>query len=222
MGTNTATDTWPEWPPEIPPLRPPERPREPERTPAPPPIIPTWEEPDPPSQGRDLADRLLEQRVILVGGRLDDTAANRAAAQLLLLNRRNSRSPIELHLACAEADLSASLALADAVDLVTAPVNAVVRGTLAGPAVAVLCAADERAAHRHAVIVLSLPPSAGEGTAGQLVVLAEQHERQVARMRQLIATTTGQPESEVGADLNTGRVLSGQEALEYGLLTRLL
>jgi ATP-dependent Clp protease, protease subunit len=223
MGSDVNADTWPQWPPEIPPLRPPERPHEPpERPPAPPPIVPTWEEPDPQWQGRDLADRLLDQRVILVGGRLDDTAANRAAAQLLLLNRRNTRSPIELHLACAEADLSASLALADAVDLVAAPVHAVVRGTLAGPAVGVLCAAEERVAHRHAVIVLSLPPSAAEGTAGQLVVLAEQHERQVARLRELIAATTGRAEADVGADLSSGRVLSGQEALDYGLLNRLL
>jgi ATP-dependent Clp protease protease subunit len=222
MPIDSAADTWPEWPPEIPPLRPPVPPREPERPSTPPPILPTWEEPDPRSPSKDLADRLLDQRVILVGGPLDDAAANRAAAQLLLLNRRNSRSPIELHLACADADLSASLALADAVDLVAAPVHAVVRGTLAGPAVAVLCAAEERVAHRHAVIVLSLPPSAAEGTAGQLVVLAEQHERQVARLRELIAATTGRPETEVGNDLTTGRVLSGLEALEYGLLNRLL
>jgi ATP-dependent Clp protease, protease subunit len=223
MPIGNAGGSWPPWPPEIPPLRPPVRPPEPPaRPPVPPPLIPSWEEPDPRSVSKELADRLLDQRVILLGGRLDDTSANRAAAQLLVLNRRNSRSPIELHLACTDAELSASLALADAVDLVAAPVHAVVRGTLAGPAVAVLCSAQERAAHRHAVLVLSLPPTSAEGTAGQLAVLAEQHDRQVARLRELIAATTGRSAEDVGADLSTGRVLSGQEALDYGLLNRLL
>jgi ATP-dependent Clp protease, protease subunit len=223
MPIKNVAGSWPPWPPEIPPLRPPDRPPEPPaRPPVPPPIIPSWEEPDERSPGRDLADRLLDQRVILVGGRLDDASANRAAAQLLLLNRRNSRSPIELHLACSDAELSAALALADAMDLVAAPVHAVVRGTLAGPALAVLCAAQERAAHRHAVLVLSLPPASGEGTAGQLAVLAEQHDRQVARLQDLIASTTGRSPDDVAVDLAAGRVLSGDEALQYGLLNRLL
>jgi ATP-dependent Clp protease protease subunit len=212
------TGTWPPWPPEVPPPWPPGRPPE---TPAPKPILPSWVEPDPSLLDRDVAARLLEQRVIVLGGRLDDSAANRVTAQLLLLDARDD-SAIELHLACSDADLEPSLALAGAVDLVGAPVHAVVRGTLRGPAVAVLCAAQQRAAHRHAMVILSLPQFSGEGTAGHLAALAEQHERQVARLRDLVATATGRAAPDVAADLEAGRVFSAEEAMEYGLVSRLL
>ena len=213
--------TWP-WPPDVPPWRPGQPPVPPATPPAPPPVIPSWEEPEPRTLSADLADRLLDQRVILLGGRLDDTTANRAAAQLLLLSRRSRRSPIELHLACPEAELAAALALVDAVELVTTPVHAVVRGTLACPAIAVLCAAQERAAPRHAVLVLSLPRASAEGTAAELAALAEQHERQVARLRDLISEAAGRSAEDVARDLTAGRVLSGEEALAYGLINRLL
>jgi ATP-dependent Clp protease, protease subunit len=214
MSTDNPTATWPPWPPEVPPLRPSE-------PPAPKPILPSWVEPDPFRLDRDVADRLLDQRVIVLGGRLDDSVANRVTAQLLLLAARDDR-PIELHLACTDADLEPSLALAGAVDLVEAPVHAIVRGTLRGPAVAVLCAAQQRAAHRHTMFILLLPQFSADGTAAELAALADQHERQVARLRDLIVRATGRAKQEVAADLEAGRVLGAEEAKEYGLVSRLL
>jgi ATP-dependent Clp protease protease subunit len=104
----------------------------------------------------------------------------------------------------------------------TAPVHAIVRGTLAGPALAVLCAAQQRSAPRHAVLVLSLPRTSAEGTAAELAAQAEQYERQVSRLRALIFATSGLPEEEVAADLRTGRLLSGDEAVRYGLIDQLM
>ncbi|MBD0293084.1 MAG: ATP-dependent Clp protease proteolytic subunit [Jiangellaceae bacterium] len=185
-------------------------------------MLPSWEEPESRSLGADLAEQLLDQRVIVLGGRLDDAAANRAAAQLLLLSRRSGRTPIELNLACPEAELSAALALADTVELAAPPVHAVIRGTLAGAAIAVLCAAEERAAPRHALLVLSMPRTSAEGTAAQLANLAEHYERQVTRLRDTIVATSGRSAEDVTKDLENGRVLSGEEAFEYGLVNRLL
>ncbi len=213
--------TWPpSWPPEVPPSRPPFQPATPAQpSPNPPPILPSWVEV---TEGHDtVAERLLDQRVILTGGHLDDALANRTAAQLLLLSRSDTR-PIELHLACPTSDLDAALALADALDLVSAPVHAVVRGSLGGPVVAVLCAAEERAAHRNAVLVLSLPRTGGQGTAAQLAVQAEQHERQVVRLVERLAAVSGRDADAIAADLETGRMLSAEDALSYGLLNRLL
>jgi ATP-dependent Clp protease protease subunit len=215
MSLENPNATRPPWPPEIPPLRPP-----PER-PAPQPVLPSWLEPDPIRLDRDVADRLLEQRVIVVGGRLDDSVASRVAAQLLLLDAQET-SPITLHLACGDADLEPSLALAGAVDLVESPVHAIVRGTLRGPAVAVLCAAQKRAAHGHTMFILVSPQFSGDGTAAELAILADQHERQVMRLRDLIVRATGRTTQEVAADLDAGRVLGADEAKEYGLVSQLL
>jgi len=209
------------WPPEVPPFRPPGPPTEPpgpQPMPAPRPILPSWEEPDPGTFERDVANRLLEQRVITVSGRLDDALANTVTRQLLLLGQDDRRKPITMHLSCRESELGAALELADAVDLVRAPVRAVVHGTLRGPAVAVLCAAARRAAHRNAMVVLSLPEESGEGTASRLASLAEQHALQVGQLCHRIAQVTGRGEGEVAADLEAGRLLSGEESKDYGLV----
>jgi ATP-dependent Clp protease protease subunit len=190
-------------------------------SPAPQPILPSWYEPTSISLERELADRLLAQRTILVDGRLDDALASHVAAQLLLLDAR-SNDPITLHLSSPESELDAALALTGAMDLISSPVHVVVRGTIRGPAVAVLAAADRREAHRHAMIVLSTPQFRADGTAEQLAAYADQHERQLARLQDLIAHGTGRSADEVANDLDPGRVLSAQEAKDYGLVTQLL
>jgi ATP-dependent Clp protease protease subunit len=181
-------------------------------------MLPSWEEVEAPQ--RDLADRLLEHRIILVGGALADDVADRVAGQLLLLGR--SHQPIEVHLSCRASELGASLALADAVDLVNAPVHAVVRGVLKGPVVAVLCAARRRSAHRNALVVLSVPPVSAEGTSEAVAAAAAQHERQVAQLRSRICTITGRPDEEVAGDLSAGRLLTAEEAVGYGLIQEVL
>lgn len=206
----------------MPPPHRPHRPWEPEpRRPAPIPILPTWEERDDALREGELADRLLRMRIVHLGGRLDTALANRGMSQLLILARQPDR-PIELHLSCSDSDLDASLALADTVEVIAAPVHVIVHGALSGPAVAVLCAGQERGAHRAATFVLSAPRATALGTADQLAVRAEQHERQTARLRDIIARTTGRTDEEIDNDLRRGRVLSAEEALEYGLLNRLL
>lgn len=213
-----------QWPPEIPPLHPPERPTEPlPPMPQPAPgrpsrMLPTWEETE--GRERDLADRLLDHRIILVGGVLDDAVADRVAGQLLLLGR--SHQPVEVHLSCPGSELGAALALADAVNLVDAPVHAVVRGVLKGPAVAVLCAAERRVAHRNALLVLSVPHlTAAGGTSEAVAAEAAQHEHQVAKLRRRITGATGRSDAEVAEDLTAGRLLSADEAVTYGLLQEL-
>jgi ATP-dependent Clp protease, protease subunit len=225
----TATGTWP-GPPEVPgrpdqpPYYPPQIPREPE-TPSPlspPPILPSWEEHDPSFGEQRLLDLLLDQRVIVVTGHLDGRTTERLAAQILLLDRTDQSRPIELRLSCRDADLEASIALAAAVDLSRAPVHVVVTGTLTGPAIAVLCAATERTAHRHATFALTLPRASAEGSATTIAAQAEEHERLVGQLVERIATATGRTDTTVEADLRSGRVLSAEEASSYGLVSRVV
>jgi ATP-dependent Clp protease protease subunit len=221
MYLGSPNSTWPpERPPDVPPYRP-----QPPREPPPPerpvvPILPTWEELHPKVPDQDIVDRLLGMRIIQLGGYLDTAMANRATAQLLLLG--NDERPIDLHLTCGDSDLDASLALADTIETISAPVHVIAHGTVTGPAVAVLCTATERAARPGTTIILSLPRAFLEGRADQLTIQAEQHERQVTRLRDMIAGTTGHDARDVEEDLRTGRLLTADESLDCGLLTRLL
>jgi ATP-dependent Clp protease protease subunit len=185
------------------------------------PILPSWYEPSSITLERELADRLLAERVILIGGRLDDSLANHVTAQLLLLDA-HSNDPIHLHLSATDSDLEAALSVAAAIDLIGAPVHVVARGTVRGPAIAVLAAAGRREAHRHTMFVLSVPQFTADGTADELAALARQYESQVARLRDLIAQATGRTDDEVTTDLAPGRNLSAEDALTYGLITDVL
>jgi ATP-dependent Clp protease protease subunit len=228
---STASVTWP-WPPEVPrrpdqpphpPYRPPDTPHEPSPTnPPPAPILPSWEEPDPSWVERQIVDRLLDQRVILVNGNLDAQVATRVSAQLLLLDRTDHTRPIELHLSCRDADLEPSVALAAGMDLIRARVHVLVTGTLSGPAVAVLCAGSERDAHRYATFVLNLPHASVQGSATAVATQVEQHERAVAQLVERIATVSGRAAARVDHDLRSGLVLTAEEARRYGLVGKVL
>jgi ATP-dependent Clp protease protease subunit len=214
-----ANGTWP-WPPEVPPNRPPGLPSQPPgpRPEAPAPILPTWEEPIPAWREKDVADRLLDQRILLVNGRLDDALTDHVSRQLLLLGSTDPNRPIELHLSCRDAELSASVALATAIDLTRADVHTIVSGMLGGPALAVLCASAKRAAHRKATFIFSLPRESGEGTATELATKAEQHDLLVSQVVERISTLTRRSDEDVAEDLRSDRLLSAEEARAYGLV----
>jgi ATP-dependent Clp protease, protease subunit len=169
----------------------------------------------------ELADRLLAQRIVLLSGPLDAPAATAAVARLMLLDA-DSGDRVELHLSCPDGELEAALVLAEAVDLLRAPVTAVLLGTVGGPVVAVVAAADRVTAHANAALVLREPRTSASGRADELLSAGEQHARQVADLCARIASATGRAPEEVSADLRAGRVLDARQAVEYGLVDEIL
>jgi len=165
----------------------------------------------------ELADRLLQRRMVMLAGSLDQAMATRAAAQLMLLDADSER-PVDLHLGCPDGDLDAALMLADTLDLMRAPVTVTARGTVGGPAVAVLAAGDRRLAHPHCQLLLREPRGTASGRAEELAIAAEQHARRVRDLCERLAAATGRDVETVAADLRRGRVLTASEAVDYGLL----
>jgi ATP-dependent Clp protease protease subunit len=166
-----------------------------------------------------LAQRLLEQRVVAVSGELDHDAANRAVAQLGLLDASGD-APVSLRLNGVSADLGVALTLVDALDLMGAPVHAVCLGTLVGPAVALLAVADRRLAGRHATVHLCDPRSPHGLPGRDLEAVAAEHARQLRRLQERMAEACRRPADEIAADMRAGRVLTADEARDYGLVDR--
>ena len=203
---------------------------EPRPTPQPPGPVPwptplPWPEPSrvefvptpPTTLALDLADRLLARRIVVLTGPLGREEAGDAVARLMLLDA-DADEPIQLHLTCPDGDLDAALVLAETVDLLRAPVTAVLRGTVGGPVLAVVAAADHVQAHPHCILVLHEPRSTATGRADELASAADQHARQVGDLRARIATATSRDPQEVASDLRAGRVLDASQAVEYGLV----
>jgi ATP-dependent Clp protease protease subunit len=215
------TGTWPPVPPgpPQPPFPPPYPPPSPWRV-EPRPAVPAAPSVSVVVGAEDwLAERLLEQRVVALSGALDADAVNRAVAELALLDASGDE-PVSLRLSGVSADLDAALPLVDALDLMGAPVHATVLGTLAGAAVAVLAVADRRTAGAHAVVHLTEPRTPAGALGRDVEALAAEQTRQLRRLQERLAEATGQDVERIAADMRTGRLLSAEEAREYGLVDR--
>ncbi|HVQ90522.1 MAG TPA: ATP-dependent Clp protease proteolytic subunit [Mycobacteriales bacterium] len=218
---------WPQNPPWEPPvggpLRPPEVPL-PRPSPAPWPGMPGAPAALPAEQSplsQELRERLYERRIVLLTGHLDQPAATSAAAQVMLLDG-NSEQPIQLHISCSDGDLDASIMLAEAIDLLRAPVHAVAGGILGGAAIVVYASAASRMAHRHTALQLREPRFQTAGTADQLASRIAQHQHQLDYLYQHVADACGQPVAKVITDMQAGVLLTGAEAVRYGLVQTLL
>jgi ATP-dependent Clp protease protease subunit len=165
-----------------------------------------------------LEERLFDQRIVMLRGHLTAEAATGIAAALLTLDSAGPEA-IHLHVSSPGGDLSAALSVVDVMDALAAPVQALVTAEAGGAALAVLAAADQRSAYRHARFKLNEPRAAGvTGTADEVAAAAGQHLRELEEVVVRLAGITGKPRSRIEDDLSAGRRLSAAEALEYGLI----
>ena len=169
-----------------------------------------------------LEERLFDQRIVMLRGSLTGEAATGIAAALLTLDAAGP-APVQLHVASSVGDLGPALAIIDVIDAMAAPVHAVVTAEAGGAVIAVLTAARKRAAYRHARFRLAEPRAAGvTGTADEVAAAAGQHLRELEEVILRLVTVTGQARSRIEDDLSTGRILSAQEAVEYGLIDEVI
>lgn len=166
-----------------------------------------------------LEERLLAQRVLTLAGELDAETVNRAVASLALFDA-DGDAPVNLRLSGVSADVEPVLTLVDALDLMGAPVHATCLGTLSGAAVALLAVADRRIAGRHATVHLCEPRSPHGIPGRELEALAAERARQLGHLQDRISEACGRPKEEIAADMRAGKLLTADEARDYGLLDR--
>jgi ATP-dependent Clp protease protease subunit len=165
-----------------------------------------------------LDERLFERRIVMVRGRLTGPAASQVAAALLTLDAMGDE-PVQVHLSAPDGELAAAFAVVDAIDAVRAPVEVVVTSEVGGAAAVILAAANRRLAFKHARIRLAEPRVATlAGTADEVTAAAGQYLRELEEMSIRLAEVTGQPRSRIEDDLSAGRILTAEEAREYGLI----
>jgi ATP-dependent Clp protease protease subunit len=164
-----------------------------------------------------VSRRLLAQRVVLMNGTLDDFSVTRVAAELMTLDAGGDEA-VTLRVDCGGAALAPALTLMDVIELMGVPVRALCLGQVVGGAVGVVAVCSHRSALPSTRFSLSEP-------ATQL----QSHVRNVAQWAELRATerrhfcsrtgnATGQDPATVERDLERGRFLGADEALQYGIL----
>ena len=164
-----------------------------------------------------LYERLLEKRIVLASGPLDDDAAARLSAQLLTLDAE-SVEPIRLELQNVRAELSAALTVMGILDVMRAPVHACVSGEISGPALGVLASCPRRVGYPNASFVLTEPKLSFGGTVAALTAREQQVNRMLDTLYYRLADVTGREADEIREDARRGRSLTTAQAVGYGLI----
>ena len=174
----------------------------------------------PSSLDDQLAARLLQQRIIVLGAEVDDGIANRLCAQLLLLSAEDPRQDISLYINSPGGSVSAGLAIYDTMRLIPNDVSTLAMG-LAGSMGQFLLSAGTRGKRYslpHAQVLMHQGSAGFGGTAADVEIYAGQLERIGRLLTGLTAEHTGQTVETVENDSLRDRWFTAQEALAYGLI----
>jgi ATP-dependent Clp protease, protease subunit len=196
---------------------PPRRPGMPPHDPGPVPPTRVWMDPHAAWQDK-LYERLLEKRIVLASGLLDDEAATRLSAQLLTLDAEGD-GPIRLELQNLRAELSAALTIMGVLDVVRVPVHAYASGETAGAALGLLASCPRRTAYPNASFTLSEPKLEFGGTVTAVTAKEQQARRMTDSLYYRIAEATGREADEIREEARRGRTFTTAEAIGYGLVT---
>jgi ATP-dependent Clp protease protease subunit len=164
-----------------------------------------------------LARRLMEQRVVLLHGPLNETTVTRVSAELMTLDA-DGDDAVTLRIDCGEAALAPALTLMDVVELLGVPVRAVCLGQVGGGAAGVLAVCAHRAAMPSTRFTLSEPATHMEAHVRNVAQWAELRAAERGRFCERVGAAVGKPATEIGADFERGRFFDAAEALAYGLL----
>jgi ATP-dependent Clp protease, protease subunit len=175
-----------------------------------------WLDPNADWKGK-LHERLLDKRIVLASGLLDNDAASRLSAQLLTLDAEGI-APIRLELQNLRAELPAALTVMGILDVLHAPVHACVSGEISGPALGVLVSCPRRTGYPNATFTLAEPRLELGGTVTAVTAREQQITRMLDTLYFRLAEVTGREVDEIRDDARRGRSLTTAQAIGYGLI----
>ena len=174
----------------------------------------------------DPYSKLLEERIVFLGTRVDDTSANDVMAQFMYLEHKDPDRDIALYINSPGGSFSAMTAIYDTMQYVMCDVETTCLGQ-AGSSAAVLLGAGtpgKRFALPGARVVIHQPALADpvHGQASDLAIQAEELTRMRTRLEEMLVRHTGRSPEQVSADIERDKILDAQGAVEYGLVDRII
>ena len=171
-----------------------------------------------------VSERLLRERIIILGSEVKDSNANEITGQLLLLAAEDPEKDITLYINSPGGSVTAGMAIYDTMMLVEPDVATTAMGLAASMGQFLLTAGapGKRAALPHARILMHQPSAGVGGTAADIAIQADMLERSKREMAELIAQHTGQDVERIIADSDRDRWFTAAEALEYGFIDKVI
>ena len=170
----------------------------------------------------DIYSRLLKERIVFLGGPIDDDVANLVIAQLLFLEAEDPKKDISLYINSPGGSVTATLAMVDTMNHVKPAVSTVCVGMAASGAAILLSAGakGKRFALPNAEVMIHQPHGGAEGQATDIEITAKQILKLRERLNKILAKNTGQKLEKIEKDVERDFFMTADEAKKYGLVDK--
>ena len=172
----------------------------------------------------DVFSRLLMDRIIWLGVPIDDDVANIIQAQILFLASTDGNADISLYINTPGGQVSSGLGIYDTMQLVQPDVATICTGMAASMGSVLLCAGakGKRSALPHSRVLIHQPLGGAQGQASDILIAAKEIDKLRTELCTILSEHSGQPFDRVFADADRDFWMSAPEALEYGMIDKIL
>jgi len=172
----------------------------------------------------DIYSRLLKDNIIFLGTAIDDSVANALVAQMLFLESEDPDKDIQIYINSPGGSVTAGLAIYDTMQFVKNDIVTYCIGQAASMGAVLLSAGTKgkRFALPNSRIMIHQPSGGAQGQATEIEITYKEIQRLKDMLTEIMATHTGQPLKKLQKDMDRDYFMSGAEALEYGLIDRVL
>ena len=172
----------------------------------------------------DIYSRLLKERIIFLGGPIDDSVANVVVAQMLFLESEDPDKDIHLYINSPGGVVTAGLAIYDTMRHIKSDVSTVCVGQAASMGAVLLAAGakGKRYSLPNSRIMIHQPLGGARGQATDIQIQAKEIERMKEITSKILSEATGKSVEEIYADTERDNFMSPEEAVNYGLIDKIL
>ena len=172
----------------------------------------------------DIYSRLLKDRIVFVGGEVEDGMANSVIAQLLFLQAEDSKKEISMYINSPGGSVTAGLAILDTMRMVKCPIATYCIGQAASMGAILLAAGEKGRRHAlpHSRIMIHQPWGGAQGKASDIEITAREILRLKDILNGILAESSGKTAEEVARDTDRDYFMSAEDAKEWGIVDKVL
>jgi ATP-dependent Clp protease protease subunit len=172
----------------------------------------------------DIYSRLLKERIIFLGGPIDDHMANIVIAQLLFLESEDAKKDIQIYINSPGGSVTSTLAMLDTMNHIKPDVSTVCVGIAASGAAILLAGGKKgkRLALPNAEVMIHQPWGGAQGQATDIEITAKQILKTRSKLNKILADATGQPLAQIEKDVDRDYFMDAPDAKKYGIIDKVL
>ena len=172
----------------------------------------------------DIFSRLLKDRIIFLGEKVNETSASLIVAQLLFLESEDPNKDVHLYINSPGGVITAGMAIYDTMQYIKCDVSTICIGMAASMGAFLLAggAKGKRFALPNAEVMIHQPSGGAQGQATEIQITAEWILRTKKKMNEILAANTGNTYERLAADTERDKWMTAEEALEYGIIDSII